>query len=142
RGACGGHNSRTRLLATPAPPTPPPTAASAAPCEALPFSPGQAAQLAAQVLQRIGPHRLALAPEHCEADRPVERGQIARLQPPSRASTSAARAASASSGGNGLGRGSTSRSSRNPKKPTVRTRIRPSYRRWRSKTTVGAPRRA
>src|SRR2546430_6227583 len=45
RGACGGHNSRTRLLATPAAPTPPPTAASAAPCEALPFSPGQAAQL-------------------------------------------------------------------------------------------------
>src|SRR3989442_4012348 len=82
RGACGGHNSRTRLLATPAPPTPASTAASAAPCEALPFSPGQAAQLAAQVLQRIGPHRLALAPEHCEADRPVERGQIARLQPP------------------------------------------------------------
>src|SRR6266566_2728714 len=82
RGACGGHNSRTRPLATPAPPTPPPTAASAAPCEALPFSPGQAAQLATQVLQRIGPHRLALAPEHCEADRPVERGQIARLQPP------------------------------------------------------------
>src|SRR2546422_8399792 len=67
------------LLATPTTPT---TAASAAPCEALPFSPGQAAQLAAQVLQRIGPHRLALAPEHCEADRPVERGQIARLQPP------------------------------------------------------------
>src|SRR5438445_12476906 len=43
RGACGGHNSRTRLLATPAAPTPPPTAAPAAPCQALPFSPGQAA---------------------------------------------------------------------------------------------------
>src|SRR5205809_7297409 len=62
RGAYGGHNSRTRLLATPAAPTPPPTAASAAPCEALPFSPGQAAQLVAQVLQRIGPHRLAICP--------------------------------------------------------------------------------
>src|SRR5206468_8019623 len=81
RGACGGHNPRTRLLATPTAPTTPPAAASAAPCEALPFSPGQATQLAAQVLQRIGPHRLALAPEHCEADRSVERGQIARLQP-------------------------------------------------------------
>src|SRR2546429_1745746 len=70
RGACGGHNSRTRLLATPAAPTPPPTAASAAPCEALPFSPGQAAQLATQVLQRIGPHRLALEQEPEIADRP------------------------------------------------------------------------
>src|SRR5437879_9197015 len=82
RGACGGHNSRTRPLATPAPPTPPPTAASPAPCEPLPFSPGQAAQLATQVLQRIGPHRLALAPDPWEPTRPGEGGQNGRFQAP------------------------------------------------------------
>src|SRR2546427_13179244 len=62
RGARGGHNSRTRLLATPAAPTPPPTAAPAAPCEALPVSPGHAPQLPRQGPHRIGPDPPGPAP--------------------------------------------------------------------------------
>src|SRR5438552_2940628 len=52
----------------------------AAPRQALPFPPGQTAQLAAQLLQRIRPHRLTLAPDDRKADRSVERGQIPWLQ--------------------------------------------------------------
>src|SRR5437762_12029852 len=78
RGACGGHNSRTRLLATPAPPTPPPTAASAPPSRALPFSPGPAPQPCAPVLQRIRPHPPPPAPDHRETERPAVRRAIGR----------------------------------------------------------------
>jgi hypothetical protein len=60
------------VLPTPAP--------SAAPRQTLALSTGQAAQLPAQVLERIGPHGVTLAAEHREAHRPVERRQIPRLQ--------------------------------------------------------------
>src|SRR5205809_7315509 len=56
RGARGGHNSRTRLIAKPAAPTPPPTAPSRPPGEPLPSCTRPAAQLVAQLLQRLSPH--------------------------------------------------------------------------------------
>src|SRR5207244_8633583 len=60
---------------SPAPPAPP-----AGPRQPLPLTAGQATQLPPQVVEGIGANRLALAAEYGEPDRPVERGQVTRLQ--------------------------------------------------------------
>src|SRR2546430_546633 len=80
RGAPGGHSPRAPILAAPASPSPSPAPAPAPAAppatsrQALPFPPGQAAQLTAQILQRLRPHRVPLAPEDRETHRTVEWG--------------------------------------------------------------------
>src|SRR5437899_9238428 len=70
---CVGRSHKETL----APPAPPPC-----PRQALPLAARQPAQLAAQLLERVRSHGLPLATDDGEAHRPIERGQVARLQPP------------------------------------------------------------
>ena len=59
-----------------------PTAPPPCPRQALPLAARQPAQLAAQLLERVRSHGLPLATDDGEAHRPIERGQVTRLQPP------------------------------------------------------------
>src|SRR5207244_7993531 len=72
------------LVPPPPSPSPPSAVSTLAPCagEARPLAPGEATQLAAQVLHGVRPHGLALSAEHREPHRPVEWRQVPRLEPP------------------------------------------------------------